>query len=154
MPKDTPPPIPLQARRDRERHSTNTNMEPLGGERLQHGLPEKPQWVTQAKTTYESAPQVRDLRKEAVNRFVPNVVRKKQDVVKGSGGLVEPEELDKLEREGYVQRISTTKDESGTGGDQEPTSSIGTAKRLAEEEELFQRELRQVRIEEVSDEDG
>ena len=160
MPKDTPPPIPPQARRNRERHATSANAEPLGGERLQHGLPEKPTFLPQAKTTYESAPQVRDLRKEAVARFVPSVVRKKQDIVIGSGGLVEPEELDRLEREGYVHGVpAATQDEARAGVDPKTTSSTSAinaaaeAKRLAEEEERFQRELRQVQIEEVSDED-
>jgi hypothetical protein len=160
MPKDTPPPIPLQARRNRERHGTNANAEPLGGERLPHALPEKPALVPQVKTTYESAPQVRDLQKEAVARFVPNVVRKKQEVVRGTGGLVEPEEFDRLEREGYAHGASVTNQNeprgqanprhipSGTGPDGDTE-----AKRLAEEEERFQRELRQVMIEEVSDED-
>ena len=160
MPKDTPPPIPPRARQNQERHVTNANAEPLGGERLPHGLPQKPAFVPQAKTIYESAPQVRDLRKEAVGRFVPNVVRKKQGAVRGSGGLVEPEELDKLEREGYARGVSVPKsNETPAGGNVEPTPSAEAihaateAKRLAEEEERFQRELRQVQIEEVSDED-
>jgi hypothetical protein len=160
MPDDTPPPIPPQARRNRERHGTNANAEPLGGLRLPHGLPEKPAFAPQPKTTYESAPQVRDLRKEAVGRFVPNVVRKKQEVVRGTGGLVEPEELDRLEREGYshgmsVERQSVARAEANPkpGPSATAVDADAEAKRLAEEEERFQRELRQVQIEEVSDED-
>ena len=160
MPKDTPPPIPQQTRRNREGHGTNANMEPLGGERLPHGLPTKPAFVPQAKTMYESGPQLRDLKKEAVARFVPNVVRKKLEVVKGSGGLVEPEELDRLEKEGYIRGVSMIKqNESRAEVNSNPKppatafDAVAEAKRLAEEEEQFRHELRQVQIEEVSDED-
>ena len=38
-------------------------------------LPPKP--VTEAKTVYEAAPEIRDLRKEAVSAFVPTAVRMK-----------------------------------------------------------------------------
>lgn len=61
--------------------------------------PSKP--AVEVKTVYESAPVLRDLRKEAV-AFVPTVVRQKIAKVKGQGGLVEPEEADKLEKAGYV----------------------------------------------------
>jgi hypothetical protein len=135
-------------------------MEPLGGERLPHGLPPKPAFAPQAKTTYESAPQLRDLKKEAVARFVPSVVRKKLEVVKGSGGLVEPEELDRLEKAGYTDEVPTTKQTESrveVNSNPKPPSTVleavAEAKRLAEEEKQFQRELRQVQIEEVSDED-
>ena len=160
MPKDTPPPIPSQTRGNRLKHGANANMEPLARERFPHALPKKPGLALEAKTTYESAPQVRDLRKEAVARFVPNVVRKKQAVAKGSGGLIEPEELDRLEREGYTHvGPSINQNMPRTEGDSQPALSTIThvadneSKRLTEEEERFQRELRQVQIEEVSDED-
>lgn len=161
MPKDTPPPIPAHARWNRERHGTDANSEPLGGARVPHALPEKPAVETAVQRTYESAPQIRDLRKEAVARFVPNVVRKKQGVVKGSAGLVEPEELDRLEKEGYAQGAvgTTTHNVPPAQANREPTSSAplmdadSEAKRLAAEEERFQRELRQVQIEEISDDD-
>jgi hypothetical protein len=160
MPKDTPPPIPQQARRNQGRHGTGANMEPLGGGRSPHGLPPKPAFAPQAKTTYESAPQLRDLKKEAVARFVPSVVRKKLEVVKGSGGLVEPEELDRLEKAGYVHGVSTTNQIESrveANSNPKPPSTVldaaTEAKKLAEEEKQFQRELRQVQIEEVSDED-
>lgn len=149
MPKDTPPPIPQQHRRRSQ--GTGPNSEALGGERRLHELPEKPNQPPVAQTTYESAPQIRDLRKEAVGRFVPNVVRKKQEAVKGIGRLVEPEDLDRLEREGYI----------GKGGGQVQSHprkaapiSETEAKFLEEEEARFQRELRHVQIEEVEDEDS
>lgn len=158
MPKDTPPPPPQQYRQN-NRNCTNANAEPISGDRLSLALPRKPQtaFVQEAKTTYESAPQVRDLKKEAVARFVPNVVRMKQEVVKGRGGLVEPEELDRLEKEGYAHGDNvTTSNVVGEAGDSTavPSSDAAAeAKRLAEEEERFQQELRQVQVEEVSDED-
>jgi WW domain binding protein 11 len=160
MPKDTPPPIP---QRRGNRQGTSANAEPLalnrGGERQPHEAPSIPV-VTQPKTTYESAPQIRDLRKEAIGRFVPDVVRKKQDALKGTGALVEPEELDRLEREGYVRN----KDDQGDvslhqKSTLQPSASSGAdaddedAKRLAEEEERFRREMKHVQIEEVEDED-
>jgi hypothetical protein len=124
MPRDTPPPIPkevldkwYQKRRERMGHNNNTNhnsrgtnanMTPLGaGDRMAgrgEGIPERPSYVApkvEAKTTYEAAPVVRDLRKEAV-AFVPAAVRAKLDKSKGVGGLVEPEEMDKLEKAGYM----------------------------------------------------
>lgn len=56
----------------------------------------------EAQTVYEAKPVVRDLRKEA-SRFVPAAVREKMERARGlGGGLVEPEEADRLEREGYA----------------------------------------------------
>lgn len=164
MPKDTPPPIPQ--RRD-NRHGTSANAEPLAGNRSgerQSNDSSPVPIAVQPKTTYESAPQIRDLRKEATGRFVPNVVRKKQDAVKGTGTLVEPEELDKLEREGYIGQKGKQNHEVVP---QQPSSLPSTApidaitnvdseaeaRRLAQEEERFRREMRQVEIEEVEDED-
>lgn len=160
MPKDTPPPMPWQTRGNGRRYGTSANAEPLPGERLPQTLPKKPGFAPEAKTTYESAPQVRDLRKEAVARFVPNVVRKKQGVVRGSAGLIEPEELDRLEREGYTH-VGSSGNQNISRAEEDAELILSTTthvldsevKRLVEEEERFQRELRQVQIEEVSDED-
>ncbi|TAQ88261.1 hypothetical protein B7494_g3428 [Chlorociboria aeruginascens] len=55
----------------------------------------------EAKTVYEAKPAIRDLRKEAIT-FVPAAVRVKIEKGKGVGGLVEPEEADRLEIEGYL----------------------------------------------------
>lgn len=168
MPKDTPPPIP---RRVKEGQGTSANAEPLasnrGGERLPNNIPSA-YVVAQPKTTYESAPQIRDLRKEAIGRFVPNVVRQKQDTIKGVGRLAEAEELDKLEQEGYIAQ----KDEQDHNMPQQLASNLPSslssnnsisavprgdgdaeARRLAEEEERFRSEMKQVEIEEVQDED-
>jgi hypothetical protein len=129
MPRDTPPPIPKEvldkwysARRERNAFNqqqqqggrgagTNANNMPLGGNArligkgVEDGTEEAtrvPTPVVEAKTVYEAAPAIRDLRKEAVSAFVPAAVRLKMEKAKGKGGLVEPEEADALEREGYL----------------------------------------------------
>lgn len=128
MPRDTPPPIPkeildkwYQARRERlginrdnNGRGTSANSMPLGqnDRRLgQEGLPDRPQEApapkVEAKVVYESKPMVRDLRKEAV-AFVPAAVRVKMDKVKGIGGLLEPEEAEELERQGYMGTVVET----------------------------------------------
>lgn len=136
MPRDTPPPIPkeildkwYQKRRERIGHTqnnqnnngprgTNANMTPLGaGERITGrgdvipDRPSFPQPKVEAKTIYESAPVIRDLRKEAT-AFVPAAVRAKLNKSKGVGGLVEPEEMDKLEKAGYMG-ARMTEDDNG-----------------------------------------
>ncbi|KAK5942079.1 hypothetical protein PMZ80_006032 [Knufia obscura] len=137
-PRDTPPPVPREFRRNRNQETAQF------GERT-HQAPAKP---AEVKTTYESAPQIRDLKKEAVARFVPNVVKRKQEAVKGYGGqLLEPEELDRLEKEGYIKA-----QEAGTGTEtaereSQPKFSSYNPKvpddlqRLRAEEEAFEKEL-------------
>jgi hypothetical protein len=123
MPRDTPPPISrevmdkwYQARREHQgrvdqadRRGTQANNIPLGenprrlpqtergSQSLRVATP-----VLEARTVYEAAPAIRDLRKEAVSAFVPAAVRIKMEKSKGKGGLVEPEEADQLERAGYL----------------------------------------------------
>ncbi|KAG9239133.1 WW domain binding protein 11-domain-containing protein [Amylocarpus encephaloides] len=128
MPRDTPPPFPkevldkwYQKRRERwqannpDRQSndrqagTSANAMPLGdnarmfpdrsGNSGDGSAPHRP--VEEVKTVYEAKPALRDLRKEAV-AFVPSTVRMKMDKSKGIGGLMEPEEADKLEKSGYL----------------------------------------------------
>ena len=70
----------------------------------------------EVKTVYEAKPVVRDLQKEAVSKFMPTVVRRKIDKSRGRGGLLEPEEADQLEQEGY---LATT---AGGGYDSAPSS--------------------------------
>jgi hypothetical protein len=126
MPRDTPPPIPKDmldewyakrrakrnARAGNTTNATNANHEPLQGNRLgdRTHLPERPvpapAPVVEARTVYESAPIVRNLQQEAVRAFVPSVVRTKLDKGHGKGGLLEPEEADQLEQEGYLKRSS------------------------------------------------
>lgn len=158
MPRDTPPPIPkeildkwYQKRRERMGHTqdnqnrngpprgTSANMIPLGaGERMTgrgDSMSERPSFTqpkVEAKTTYESAPVIRDLRKEAT-AFVPAAVRAKLDKSKGVGGLVEPEEMDKLEKAGYMG--ARKPEENSRQDDGGPDSRV-------------------VMMEEVDDEDG
>lgn len=130
MPRDTPPPVPkevldkwYQKRRERmgqnrdnrdnrDNRGTNANTIPLGQNDRSAPVARAP--PMEAKTVYEAKPIVRDLRKEAVS-FVPAAVRTKMEKSKGIGGLVEPEEADRLEKEGYM----------GVRGDSERTSSAG-----------------------------
>ncbi|KAK0507364.1 hypothetical protein JMJ35_010402 [Cladonia borealis] len=173
-PRDTPPPIPHQHRqRNTTSRPTNANEEPLGASRMpardgegevvpNTSLPPKP--VMKAKTTYESAPVVRDLQREATSRFVPSAVRRKIEAKAGKGGrLLEEEEVQGLEREGYggaggggmvevgdgegrmggserggvvIDAAPAAKD--GEGGDKERKRE---RRRLEEEEERFRREM-------------
>lgn len=177
MPRDTPPPIPFPARqRQNCRRPENANLEPLGegrggGEREPHALPPKP--VVQAQTVYEAKPAVRDLRKEAVSRFVPSVVARKLEAQKGQGRLLEPEELEALERAGYGGKegageggktlgvvVEAAPGVGGSQGDGERGHDGGGV--VEEEEDKFEKELRElgvstgskgVEMEEVEDED-
>lgn len=158
MPRDTPPPIPkeildkwYQARRERHGYGaggrgeqgTNANNTLLGetsrfrpdsgkGSSAE-GLAPRP--AVEVKTVYEAAPIIRDLRKEAVSAFVPAAVRMKMQKAKGVGGLVEPEEADRLEKEGYLGMSS------------------GENSRQRETERPV-RDPRVATVEEVEDEDG
>ncbi|GAW24847.1 hypothetical protein ANO14919_144410 [Xylariales sp. No.14919] len=129
MPRDTPPPIPKEVLDEwyaKRRAARNANDTPLGD---RAGRPSHPQEATpapiEAKTVYEAKPAVRDLRKEAVSAFVPSAVRTKLDKSKGRGGLMEPEEADRLEKEGYLK----TSLETDTG-----TTSTAQPRRVTMEE--------------------
>ncbi|KAK4228995.1 WW domain binding protein 11-domain-containing protein [Podospora fimiseda] len=114
MPRDTPPPIPKEILDEwyaKRRAKRNANQEPLGN-RQQHQQQQQqaekpPAPVVEAKTVYEAKPAVRDLRKEAVSAFLPAAVRMKIEKGKGKGGLLEPEEADELEKEGYLRASET-----------------------------------------------
>lgn len=54
----------------------------------------------ESQTVYEAKPVMRDLRQEAVSAFVPAAVQRKLNKGRGQGGLTEPEEADRLEKEG------------------------------------------------------
>ncbi|OKL62456.1 hypothetical protein UA08_02904 [Talaromyces atroroseus] len=148
MPRDTPPPIPPQYRRRGEPPSREAEGEERGEQRRQpHALPAKPEAA--ARTVYESAPVIRDLRQEAVSKFVPAAVRKQQDAIRGQGRLVEPEEMDKLEQAGYLQTRSTSKQQEQQPKEEEDPEDI--LKRI--EEETRARPQHNVDIEEVTDEE-
>ena len=147
MPKDTPPPVPRQHPR---KQAVSVDKDRTAEERPSHPLPQKPE-VSQPKTVYEAAPEIRDLRREAVSKFVPTAVRSKQAAAKGQGRLVEPEEMDELEKAGYVRDGQAT--QSAPPADSTSPDRSVDASKLAEEEERFNRELRSVQIEEVTDEE-
>ena len=174
MPEDTPPPIPREHRRyfNQGQHPNQIQLPSANGDQASVSTP------AEAKTTYESAPQIRDLKKEATSRFVPDIVRRKQDAVRGQGGLVEPEEMDKLEAQGYYGPGSQRKKPEAAEGEGPVAEEAGAdddivTKRLADEEARFAAEMametstddmrppaaaatsrRTVQIEEVEDEDA
>ncbi|KIX98261.1 uncharacterized protein Z520_06341 [Fonsecaea multimorphosa CBS 102226] len=160
MPEDTPPPIPREFRRHFPRREDGDNSQQATATAPRRpSLPTKPGTKPiEVKTTYESAPQIRDLRKEAVNRFVPDVVRKKQEAAKGgpTGRLIEPEEMDRLEAEGYLGNQANggrTTDTARTAGGDDMDVDDENARRLAEEEERFLREVEMQQIQEDPDEE-
>lgn len=157
MPRDTPPPIPRPAR---PRSSlTNANREPLGRSARLPAPPVHDETTTHDRkpaappqTVYESKPVVRDLRKEAVEKFVPVAVQRKLDARRGEGGrLLEEEEMSRLEKEGYGGRKmkgEVDEKEKGSSGNQmgqdereERRRREAEMSRLREEEERFEREL-------------
>ncbi|PLB49239.1 hypothetical protein P170DRAFT_436854 [Aspergillus steynii IBT 23096] len=149
MPRDTPPPIPRQYQQRRRDGDSGP-----GGPRGPHALPAKPP-VTESKTVYEAQPEIKDLRQEAINKFIPAAVRAKQESIRGQGKLLEPEEMDRLEKAGYNAGPAQTGGDDGTnqpGGEDEDDDD--TQRRLQEEERRFNQELRSVQIEEVEDEEA
>lgn len=126
MPTDieNEPPIPRRPKRPQ-----NANDTPMGEARLPHALPEKP--VVKAQTVYESAPQVRNLQKEAISRFVPTAVAAKRKLAQGQGRLMEPEEMDRLERGGYLGAAASSNPQQSSDG-------------MGDEEERFQREMEEL----------
>ncbi|KAK6956347.1 hypothetical protein Daesc_001624 [Daldinia eschscholtzii] len=131
MPRDTPPPIPKEIMDKwyaKRRAARNANDTPLGGNQDKKTPPSAP---VESKTVYEAKPIVRDLRKEAVSAFVPTAVRMKMEKSKGHGGLMEPEEADRLEKEGYLKTIPAT----GQDDASELTTTTGPQKVSMEEVE-------------------
>lgn len=104
MPRDTPPPIPKEvmdkwyakrrARREAENAANRANTE----EQKKQETP-----AAEPKTVYSAEPVRRNLQQEAVAAFVPTAVKMKMNKGQGQGGLIEPEEADRLEREGYLK---------------------------------------------------
>jgi hypothetical protein len=79
------------------------NMPPIPRRRPHHPQRDRPApEPALAQTVYSSAPQIRNLQKEAVSRFLPSSVASKIAATKGvPGKLLEPEEADALEKSGY-----------------------------------------------------
>jgi len=155
MPRDTPPPIssrrPRQQPQFKVRGASNANAIPMGegrggGEREPHVLPERPPEVKeQPKTVYEAKPAVRDLRKEAVSRFIPTVVQTKLNSTKGVGGrLLEEDEVEKLDREGYGLARRADNPTIKEGRLKKKESEKHKRATLEEEEARFEKEMRNV----------
>ncbi|KAK4980904.1 hypothetical protein LTR66_000660 [Elasticomyces elasticus] len=152
MPRDTPPPIPRQRRHE---YFADPQVGP-DGQRVPHALPSKPVAAAPAQTTYSAAPILRDLKKEAA-AFVPAAVAAKLRAKKGEGRLLEPEELDKLEKAGYgeVRKVAdeAPKEVELKTMHKETQESSPALAILEEEAKRFESEIRHVRMEEVEDED-
>ncbi|KAF2258246.1 hypothetical protein CC78DRAFT_537932 [Lojkania enalia] len=151
MPRDTPPPIPRRKRGPQDE-------------------PEPPPEPKRAQIVYEAAPQVRNLRKEAA-RFIPVAVAQKMRLAKGQveGKLLEPDEYGKLEKEGYMKTggLENAADyelEELLGGAVEEAveeaqhhmmvaEAEGEINNLKSEDNVAERKLHQVELEEVADED-
>ncbi|PFH58682.1 hypothetical protein XA68_13355 [Ophiocordyceps unilateralis] len=108
MPRDTPPPIPREVL-DRWHAKRKARRALRRGETEQSEPASAKKEVAPAiehKTVYESKPVMRDLQKEAVTAFVPTAVQIKMAKGRGRGGLMEPEEAERLEREGYLKKAT------------------------------------------------
>lgn len=106
MPRDTPPPIPKEVMDKwwaKRRARQNAERAEAGGDEGKKESAQKTAAPSEPQTVYESKPMVRDLRKEAVSAFVPTSVMMKMKKGKGQDGLMEPEEADRLEKEGYLK---------------------------------------------------
>ena len=121
MPRDTPPPVPPKWIRDKARKRgaqppTNQQDSALNSTTEPEPPPKAP------RTAYSSAPQMRDLRKEATDKFMPAAVRarlqEQEKQKKGERKLPEPEDIDAQEERAKAEQ-----------------------RRIEEEEEAFQREL-------------
>lgn len=127
MPEDTPPPIP--------RRYLDTEIK----------AQEQKKVAAPQQTVYSSEPQLRDIGKE-VRRFVPSAVATKIARAKPEPGkLLEPEELDRLEAEGYAAAQKAA----------EEAEHEAEHLMLAAGNELdADKTLRKVEMEEVDDEDA
>lgn len=116
MPRDTSPPIPPRHMQRKLRKGLVTEEEAFRGHDRHSGEKsrQKPKPAVEAKKVYSSAPQTRDLQKEATGKFVPAAVaaRKRADQSNAearagkSDRLLEPEELDAMEREDVTRQIA------------------------------------------------
>lgn len=124
MPRDTPPPIPKDvmdkwyAERRAKRAAENAARQDDEDKQQKKDTPPP----VEAKTVYEAKPVVRDLRKEAVSAFVPTAVKMKMNKGQGQGGLIEPEEADRLEQEGYLK--TTDRDTEAQPGRDPPSRHV------------------------------
>ena len=132
MPRDTPPPIP-------RRHFDRRRAGPEQNESAVQSQQQAPAPTTQV--VYESKPVIRDLRKEAIG-LVPSVVKRKLDAVRGGldQPLLEEDELDRLEKEGYgipshQSKTASTSVNTNTPVTEEPAQHSRTHSRRARVED-------------------
>lgn len=146
MPRDTPPPIPKDimdkwyAERRAKRDAENANRQNQDKEKEPA---KKETSAIESKTVYEAKPVVRDLRKEAVSAFVPTSVQVKMNKGQGQGGLLEPEEADRLEKEGYLK--------SGDGSGQRQTQAQASGQTETDEAAPSARHVTMEDVEEDED---
>lgn len=151
MPKDTEhmPPLP------RRRNPHNANETPLGGGRGGFEQDQKPDLSLPSKpvakpspVVLESAPVTRNLRKEAVSRFVPSSVAQNMKRLKGEGDrLLEPEEADRLEQSGYKDAARVAEE----AVKEAQFNNVGKSSSLDEEAERLERELQDIEMQGSSD---
>lgn len=150
MPKDTPPPIPRRENRRRnDQHGGGS-----GAQQEQNAAAAVP-----SKTVYSSAPVLRDLAQES-RRFVPAAVAQNLARKKGEGGrLLEPEELDKLEKAGYGDAAGAAEEATKEAAYNMMNAEVEEKMKQDDDFDIdaearrFERELRGVEMEEVPDED-
>ncbi|KAH7398834.1 WW domain binding protein 11-domain-containing protein [Phaeosphaeria sp. MPI-PUGE-AT-0046c] len=162
MPRDTPPPIPRRSNRSASAQDAAAESEPK-----------------KAQIVYEAAPEVRNFLKEAT-KFMPTAVANKMKLAKGEGRLLEPDEFDKLQNEGYMEMKKSKEEQDpelealmrshGTSAMVDAEQAVeeavkeaeyemmaaeaaGDIKNMSSEASLAENTLRHVEIEEVEDED-
>jgi hypothetical protein len=130
MPKDVKNMPPVPRRRHPRRNGATS-------EDLDLSLPAKPPTsVAPAQTVYEAKPVLRDLTKEATSRFMPAAVAMKLKKAKGETGLLEPEELDQLEKAGYADPQTAMKEV-----EKEVMHSVMSGQASGEEMRRFEQEI-------------
>lgn len=138
MPRDTPPPISKEildawyGKRRAQRQADQAARFGGANKADDNSDVKKEEPVVEARTVYEAAPITRNLQKEAVSAFVPSAVRSKLTKGSGQGGLMEPEEADALEKQGY---LATTSNQKQAQTEDEPAPRTVTIEDVEDEEE-------------------
>ena len=130
MPKDVENMPPIPRRRHPRRNGATS-------EDVDLSLPAKPPTsAAPAQTVYEAKPVLRDLTKEATSKFMPAAVAMKLKKAKGETGLLEPEELDQLERAGYTDEQKAVNE-----AEKEIVHNMMAGQDLSEEMRRFEQEI-------------
>ena len=144
MPRDTPPPIPpeVMVKLKESRKALWEEEQRRRQEQGPHALPMKPASVAkpvEVKSSYSAEPVLRDLKKEAIKAFVPNVIRRGQPA-KGNGTnhrLKEPEEAERREAEASARSIIVTKNPRTATVEEDDEMDDAALMMLVEEEEAY-----------------